>query len=152
MWFFSSCGWILDFERGIQASSSVSAGKSNLPFKLRSRAGGCARVTAGQNRPHLGLCPGPNVSSPGARGIWVSHSRLTRGIRTHLEGKKRTLLSVRVTTNIALSPLSGLKEVKPPVELGEKNQDCSPGHAGKEGPHLAMTGVSHGFSRTAAPL
>ena len=31
-------------------------------------------------------------------------------------------------------------------------RDCSPGHAGKEGPHLEMTGVSRGFSRAAAPV
>ena len=34
---------------------------SNLPFELRGRAGDCSRVTAGQNRPHIGLYPGPNV-------------------------------------------------------------------------------------------
>ena len=27
---------------------------------LRGTAGGCARVTAGPKRPHLGVCPGPN--------------------------------------------------------------------------------------------
>ena len=27
------------------------------------------------------------------------------------------------------------------MEFGERTQDCSPGHAGKEGPHLAMTGA-----------
>ena len=31
-----------------------------LPFKFRGKAGGCARVTAGPKRPHLGVCPGPN--------------------------------------------------------------------------------------------
>ena len=36
-------------------------GKSNLPFELRGRAVDCSRVTAGQNRPHIGLYPGPNV-------------------------------------------------------------------------------------------
>ena len=37
---------------------------------------------------------------------------------------------------------SGLNGVKPPVEFGERTRDCSLGHAGKEGPHLAMTGAS----------
>ena len=32
------------------------------------------------------------------------------------------------------------------VEFGESTRDCSPGHAGKEGPHLAMSGESRGFS------
>ena len=50
------------------------------------------------------------------------------------------------------SPLSGLQGVKPPVEFGERTWDCSPGHAGKDGPHLAMTEGSCGFSRAAAPV
>ena len=33
------------------------------------------------------------------------------------------------------------------MEFGEKTRDGSPGIAGKEGPHLAMTAVSRGFSR-----
>ena len=37
--------------------------------------------------------------------------------------------------------MSGLKGVKPPVEIGERTRDCSPGHAGKEGPHIVMTGI-----------
>ena len=31
-------------------------------------------------------------------------------------------------------------------------RDCSPGHAGKEGPQLARTGASQGFPRAAAPV
>ena len=38
------------------------------------------------------------------------------------------------------------------VEFGERTRDCSPGQAGKEGPHLAMTGASHGFPQAAAPV
>ena len=53
---------------------------------------------------------------------------------------------------LSWSPLSGLKGVKPPVEFGERTRDCSPGHAGKEGHHLAMKGASRGFSRAAAPV
>ena len=45
--------------------------KSNLPFGLRGGAGYCARVTAGQKRPHLGLCPGPNVPLQGPQGSQV---------------------------------------------------------------------------------
>ena len=74
------------------------------------------------------------------------------GVRSRLEGKQRILLSSRVTTGISWSPLSGVKGVKPPVEFGERTRDCSLGHAGKEGPHLAMTGASCWFSRAAAPV
>ena len=70
------------------------------------------------------------------------HSRLTRGIRPRLEGKQRTPLSSRVATGISWNPQSGLKRVKPPVKFRERTRDCSPSHAGKEGPHLAMTGGS----------
>ena len=41
-------------------------------------------------------------------------------------------------------------EVRGP--FGERTRDCSPGQAGKEGPHLAMTGASHGFPQPAAPM
>ena len=37
-------------------SSCVVPGKPNLPFELRGRAGGCARVTAGQKKPHVLFC------------------------------------------------------------------------------------------------
>ena len=45
-----------------------------------------------------------------------------------------------------------LKGVKPPLQFGERTPDCSPGHAGKEGPQLATTGVSQEFPRAAAPV
>ena len=60
-WRFSSCGGILEFRRAIQSSSCVGPGKSYLPFEFQGRAGDCSRVTSGQNRPHLGLCPGLNA-------------------------------------------------------------------------------------------
>ena len=74
------------------------------------------------------------------------HSRLPRGVRPRLEGKPRTPLSSRVATCNSWSPMSGLKGVKRPVVFVERTRDCSLGHAGKEGPHLAMTGASRGFS------
>ena len=75
------------------------------------------------------------------------------GVRRRLEGKQRTYLSSRVATRISWSPLSGLKGVKPPLEFGERTRDCTPGHAGKEGPHLTMTGGgSQWFYRAAAPV
>ena len=35
---------------------------------------------------------------------------------------------------------------------GERTRDWTPGHAGKESPHLEMTVASRGFSRAAAPV
>ena len=48
-------------------------------------------------------------------------------------------LSSRVAPGISWTQLSGLKGVNPPVKFGERTWDCSPGHAGKDGPHLVMT-------------
>ena len=67
-WFFSSCGGILELRRGSQPSPWVGPGKPNLPLELRGKAGGCARVTAGPKRPHLGVCPGPNIPLQGRQG------------------------------------------------------------------------------------
>ena len=37
-------------------------------LELRGKAGVCARVTAGPKRPHLGMCPGPNIPLQGRQG------------------------------------------------------------------------------------
>ena len=126
---FKSCGGILELQREIQTSSCVGPVKTNLPFELRGRDGCCSRVTVGQNRPHLGFCPGHNVplqGQQGSRGCIPDSPK----VRPHLEGKQSTLLSSQVATGISWSPLSGLKGVKPPVKFGEKTRDCSPGQAG----------------------
>ena len=67
-WFFSSCSGILELRRGSQDPSWVGPGKPNLPLELQGKAGGCARVTAGLKRPHLGVCPGPNIPLQGRQG------------------------------------------------------------------------------------
>src|SRR5574337_15737 len=70
----------------------------------------------------------------------------------HLEWKQRTPLCSREATGISWSSLGGLKRVKPPEAFGERSRDWSLGHAGDEGPHLAMPGESWGCSRAAAPV
>ena len=97
-WFFSSCGGILELRRGFQASSCVGPGKPKLPFELRAKAGGCARVTAGPKRPHLGMCPGPNSPLMGRQGSRGRTPDSTWGVRLRLEGKHRTVLSSRAMT------------------------------------------------------
>ena len=74
------------------------------------------------------------------------------GSQASSRGKQRTPLSSRVAPGISWTQLSGLKGVNPPVKFGERTRNCSPGQAGKEGPHLSLTGASCGFSRTAAPV
>ena len=38
------------------------------------------------------------------------------------------------------------------MEFGERTRDCSPGHAGKEGPQLVITGACRGFLRLGASV
>ena len=100
-WFFSRCGGILELRRGSQPSPWVGPGKPNLPFGLRGKAGGCARVTAGRKRPDLGVCPGPYIplqgrqgsrgcipGSPGESGLV---SRGSQGLRSPLESRRGSL-------------------------------------------------------------
>ena len=100
-WFFSSWGGILELLLGIQASSCVGPGSSNLLFELRGRAGDCSRVTAGQKTPHLALCSAPNgplqgrqvsrgciTDSPGELGLV---SRGSKGLRCPLESRRGSL-------------------------------------------------------------
>ena len=100
-WFFSSCGGNLELRRGSQASSWVGPGKVNLRLELRGKAGGCARVTAGPKKPHLGVCPGPNIplqgrqgsrgcipGSPGESGLV---SRESQEFRSPLESRRGSL-------------------------------------------------------------
>ena len=55
---------------------------------LRGRAGGCAQVTAGPKRPHLGLCPGQlapslaagtKLAQPGSRASGLGQLRVLSG-------------------------------------------------------------------------
>ena len=60
-------------------------------------AGDCARVTAGQKRPNLGLCPGSNVALQGRQGSRVCipdssgesvlSSRVSKEFRSRLESR-----------------------------------------------------------------
>ena len=77
-WFFSSCGGILELRRGSQPSPWVGPGKPNLPLGLRGKAGGCARVTAGPKRPHLGA----QAWKPGSQ-----HAGEKRGVAGLLLGR-----------------------------------------------------------------
>ena len=68
---------------------------------LRGKAGGCARVTAGPKRPHLGVYPGPNIPLqgrqgsrgciPGTPGESGLVSRGSQGLRSPLESRRGSL-------------------------------------------------------------
>ena len=65
----SILAWRIPMDRGAWVGGySPWAGKPNLPLGLRGKAGGCARVTAGPKRPHLGVCPVPNIPLQGRQG------------------------------------------------------------------------------------
>ena len=91
-------------------AEATGPGKSSHPFELRARAGGCARVTAGQRRPHLGLCPGPNVpllgrqrsrhcilDSPGESGL------VSRGSQGHRSPVKLRRVYLGISVSFAVS-------------------------------------------------
>ena len=87
--------------------------------------------------------------SSGDRDLWVAFKvHLGSQALSQVGAKHSALLSS--CDQYSWSPLSGLKEVKPPMELWEGTRDCSLGPAGKEGPHLVRTGESRGFSWVAA--
>ena len=143
---FKSCGGILELQREIQTSSCVGPMKTNLPFELRGRDGCCSRVTVGQNRPHLGFCPGHNVPLQGQQG--------SRGcipdspeVRPRLEGKQSTLLSSR--DRYLLEPIEWPKGSKASCEVWRKDQGLLSRSGRKRSPQSRDDG---GFSRAAAPV
>ena len=103
------------------------------------------------NRPHLGLCPEANVPLQGRQGSQGGIPEAPGETGIHLVWKQRTPLCSRVATGISWSSLGGLKGFKPPEAFGERSPGWPLGHAGGEGPHLAMTGESRCGSRAAAP-
>ena len=48
MWFFSSCGRILELRRRIQDASCVGTGKPNLPVELRGTVGDISESRQGK--------------------------------------------------------------------------------------------------------
>ena len=86
-WVHKNSGFLFNWPREVQFS-----------FELRVRTGDCSRDTAGPNRPHLGLCPGPNVpllgrqrsrhcilDSPGESGLV---SRGSQGHRSPVKSRR----------------------------------------------------------------
>ena len=86
--FFSSCGRILELRWGIQVSSCVGPGKSNLPFELQVRAGDCSRSHCRAKQSSSRFVSRTEFFSPGATGISGLHSKLTWGVRPRLQGSK----------------------------------------------------------------
>ena len=84
--------------------------------------------------------------SRGGRDLGVAFQTHLRSQAWYIgEAKNSALLSS--PNGYLLSPQSGLKGVRPPVELEERPRDCSPGHAGKEGLE-----ASRGFSGAGEPV
>ena len=147
----------LELRRDSRVTTGITAFLLGWPWEAQSsprvarEARGCTRVTAGPKRPHLGVCPGPKIplqGRQGSRGCIPGSPRESGLVSRGSQGLRSPLESTRVSWR----PLSGLKGVQPPLPFGERTRDCSPGHAGKEGPQLARTGASQGFPRAAAPV
>ena len=73
------------------------------------------------------------AASPGESGLV---SRGSQGLRSPLESRRGSLGAPERPQG---SP--------PPLPVGERTRDCSPGHAGKEGPQLARTGAQGASER-----
>ena len=143
------CGVSHEVPRGSQGASCVAPGKSSIPFECKLELGIALQSLQGKIDLiyacvqdlvfHYWANRDLGVAFPTHQGFQVS----SRG-----EAKDSALLSSR--TGMSWSPLSGLKGVKPPLVFRGRTRDCSPGNAGNEGPHLAMTGASRRFSRAVA--
>ena len=66
-------------------------------------------------------------------------------LRERLVWRRGSQVSLWLARRCASLLSSHGRGVRPPLRFGEKTQDCSPGHAGKEGPQLARTWASQGF-------
>ena len=82
--------------KGYSDFLSVGTGKSNLPFELLGRAVGCARVTAGQKRPHLCFFQDLMFLYRGDRDLRVAfQSHTWSQVSSRGEAKDSALLSSR---------------------------------------------------------
>ena len=104
------------------------------------------------NKPNLGLCPEASVPLQGRQGSRGCIPDAPGETGIHLEWKPSNPVCSRVAMVFSWSSLSGLKGVKPPEAFGEGSRNWSLGHAGDEGPQVAMTGEARGCSRVAAPV
>ena len=135
----SNSGFHLYWPREVQSS-----------FDLRGRAGDCSLVTAVQNRPHLGLFPGPRFPLQVRQDLGVP-------FQTHTGSQA----SSRGEAEDSALPSSPNRYLLEPTERPKGNQaSCGvwredsvllsmPGR--KVVPYLVMTGASRGFSRAVAP-
>ena len=145
LWFSQVAARISSYDGELREPLVLPQG-SSISIRVASGSWGLLSSHCRANRPHLGLCPKTPCSSPVVTGISGLHPRFTQGVRPRLELKQRTPLSSQVATGISWSPSSGLHGVKPPAEFSEGTRHCFLTPAGKEGPHLVMTGESRGFS------
>ena len=97
------------------------------------------------------MCPEGSVPLQGRQGSRGCIPDTPGETGIHLVWKHSTPLCSRVATGISWSSLGGLNGIKTTEAFGERSRDWPLGHAGDEGPHLAMTGESRGGSRAAAP-
>ena len=139
------------YEGDIRLPVGLALGSPNLPSSCEGKLGVALESLQGP-RDLTTACVRDLIFLSWKAGISGLLSTLPCGVRPRLEGKPRTPLSSRVATRLSWSPLSGLKGVQPPLQFGDRTRDCSPGHAGKEGPLLARTGASQGFPRAAVPM
>ena len=143
--------WDSQKRQEFQASSWVGPGKPNLQFELRWKAGGSARVTTGPKRPHRGVCPGPNIPLKGRQGSRVSIPDSPGGSGLAWRGSKDSAFLSSRDTDL-LEPTEWTQGCRASSSVWREDSGLLSRPGKKEGPHLAMTGASHGFPQAAAPM
>ena len=125
-------------------------GKPDLPFELRGRAGGCARVTAGQKRPHLGVFPGPNIPLREDRDLGVAF-QTHPGSQASSQGEAKDSALLPSRDADLLEPTEWPQGSQASFGVWREDSGFLFRSCRKEGPHFTMTGASRGFSRAAVP-
>ena len=112
---------------------------------------GCSRVTAGQKRPHLGFCPGDNVPLQGLQGSQGCIPD-SSGSQVSSRGEAKDSAFLLSHDGYFLEPTEWRKGSQASCGIWREDLGMLSRPRRKGGPHLAMTGASHGFSRDAAPV
>ena len=105
---FSSYDGDLSLPLGLALGSPI------FPSSAR-ETGGCARVTAGPKRPHLGVCPGTNIPLQGSQG--------SRGC-IPLNHKTETNISIRSETQNRILETS-ITDFPQPISSSTTRLPCS---------------------------
>ena len=117
---------------------------------MQGRAGDCSLVTAVQNRPHLGLCPGPSFPLQVRQELGVAFQTHT-GSQASSRGEAKDSSLPSSPDRYLLEPTERPKESQASCGVWREDSVLLSMPGRKQVPHLVMTGAYRGFSRAAVP-